>query len=407
MTSDGTKCFEYNEANQMYRVKTCSNNQIIAEYIYDYSGKRLVKKEYENGVLKQTVYSPTDEYETKKIEGGATQNTIYYKANDELAAKKNPDGTINYYHNDHLGSATVLTDQSGAVVEKSSYEPYGEIKQGGTKSKFGYTGQEKDSETGLNYYDARYYDPHLQRFIQPDTLLPDIYDPQQLNRYSYARNNPLKYTDPTGHWAWLNNLVSNIQKSFNKIASNFISKPAPKPESVAKLPNNIPNTSVNLQNTNGNNNSAYGRDTTISSYIKDVQTRGHVDIGISGSITGLISVGGGAKINNSGSTQYVSGAIGREAITKVGLGGSVIFSTKPVKQQSIETNFTVNAIIAGQMSVNAHSPYDINKWDFEGIGIGCCGFDITAEYIGKTYPHFNSNNDINFTSKNYYEIYGK
>ena len=213
MTTDGTRCFEYNDANQLKKVKTCANNQTIAEYLYDYNGKRLVKKEYENGTLKHTIYSPTDEYETKKLENGTTENTTYFKVNDEVVAKKNPDGTITYYHNDHLGSNSVLTNQSGQVVEKTSYEPYGEVKAGGTKSKWGYTGQEKDSETGLNYYDARYYDPHIHRFTQPDTLLPDVYDPQQLNRYAYTRNNPLKYTDPTGnaiellgislaYWAW-------------------------------------------------------------------------------------------------------------------------------------------------------------------------------------------------------------
>jgi len=199
MTSDGTKCYEYNDANQLKKVKQCSNNQLIAEYVYDYKGKRLVKKNYVNGVLNNTVYSPTDEYETKKKADGTTENTTYYTANNEVVAKKNPDGSINYYHNDHLGSNSVLTNQSGAVVEKTTYEPYGEVKTGGTKSKFQYTGQEKDLETGLNYYDARYYDPHIQRFVQPDSLLPDAYDPQQLNRYAYARNNPIRYNDPSGH----------------------------------------------------------------------------------------------------------------------------------------------------------------------------------------------------------------
>jgi RHS repeat-associated protein len=200
MTSDGTKCLEYNDANQLRKVKKCSDNKIIAEYIYDHTGKRIIKKEYENATLKRTVYSPSDEYETVVLaSNGAKLNTTYYKVNDEVVAKKNPDGTLNYYHNDHLGSNSVLTNQSGAVVEKTTYEPYGEVKSGGTKSKFGYTGQEKDQETGLNYYDSRYYDPHLQRFVQPDTMLPDVYDPQQLNRYSYARNNPVKYTDPSGH----------------------------------------------------------------------------------------------------------------------------------------------------------------------------------------------------------------
>jgi RHS repeat-associated protein len=65
-----------------------------------------------------------------------------------------------------------------------------------------YTSQVKDEDTGLYYYGARYYDPQLGRFIQPDTIIPDLADPQSLNRYSYVRNNPLKYIDPTGH-AWL------------------------------------------------------------------------------------------------------------------------------------------------------------------------------------------------------------
>jgi RHS repeat-associated protein len=200
MTSDGTRCFEYNDANQLKKVKTCANNQTIAEYLYDHTGKRLVKKEFENGTLKHTIYSPTDEYETKKLANGTTENTTHFKVNDEVVAKINPDGSINYFHNDHLGSTSVLTGQSGNVVEKTSYEPYGEVKTGGTKSKFQYTGQEKDQETGLNYYDARYYDPQIQRFTQPDTLIPDVYDPQQLNRYAYANNNPVKYIDPSGNF---------------------------------------------------------------------------------------------------------------------------------------------------------------------------------------------------------------
>ncbi len=49
------------------------------------------------------------------------------------------------------------------------------------------------------YYHARYYDAALGRFIQPDTIIPDLYNPQDLNRYSYVRNNPVRYTDPSGH----------------------------------------------------------------------------------------------------------------------------------------------------------------------------------------------------------------
>ncbi len=61
-----------------------------------------------------------------------------------------------------------------------------------------YTGKELDS-TGLYYCEARYYDPQLGRFISPDTLVESLGNPQTLNRYSYVGNNPLRYTDPSGH----------------------------------------------------------------------------------------------------------------------------------------------------------------------------------------------------------------
>ena len=65
-----------------------------------------------------------------------------------------------------------------------------------------YTGKLFDTDTELYYYGARYYDPELGRFIQPDTIVPYPSDPQSFNRYSYARNNPIKYIDPTGHSWW-------------------------------------------------------------------------------------------------------------------------------------------------------------------------------------------------------------
>ncbi len=64
-----------------------------------------------------------------------------------------------------------------------------------------YTGQRLDAATGLYFYNARYYDPGLARFTQPDTIVPDPGDPQSLNRYSYAGNNPLRYTDPSGFFS--------------------------------------------------------------------------------------------------------------------------------------------------------------------------------------------------------------
>lgn len=203
--NDGEICYTYNDANRLKEVRKCTGNVLIAEYTYNFAGQRLSKKVYENGIFKYMLLTVNDIYDLKINADGTEEQTTYYKANDELIAHKttkNGASTLSYHHNDHLGSASVVTNTTGAVVEETKYLPYGSVRAGGTESltgRYQYTNQEKDSETNLIYYGARYYSPILGRFVQPDSMLPDIYDPQQLNRYAYVKNNPLKYTDPSGH----------------------------------------------------------------------------------------------------------------------------------------------------------------------------------------------------------------
>jgi RHS repeat-associated protein len=66
---------------------------------------------------------------------------------------------------------------------------------------FGYAGYQYDSETGLYYLNARYYDSKIARFLSEDTYAGDAGDPLSLNLYTYCSNNPIMYIDPTGHWA--------------------------------------------------------------------------------------------------------------------------------------------------------------------------------------------------------------
>mgnify|MGYP001570118974 CR=1 FL=1 len=105
-------------------------------------------------------------------------------------------------HPDHLGSSTVITDEKGAVVQRLSYKPFGGFSgpapSDGAAIHHYFTGGELDAETSLYHFGARYYDPALGRFTQPDPILQDVYDPQALNPYSYARNNPIRLIDPTG-----------------------------------------------------------------------------------------------------------------------------------------------------------------------------------------------------------------
>jgi len=97
-----------------------------------------------------------------------------------------------------------MSDVNGSKVEGTEYMPFGSMRDhtGTAVSNYKYTDQEQDTETGLYYYHARYYDPIIGRFISADAIVQAFTDPQTLNRYSYVRNNPLIYTDPSGNFGW-------------------------------------------------------------------------------------------------------------------------------------------------------------------------------------------------------------
>jgi len=91
-----------------------------------------------------------------------------------------------------------MSTSTGTVDSTISYFPFGLTGTGSVNTTKEFTGQRLDA-TGLYYYNARYYDPQIGRFISPDSAGQDLNNPQTLNRYSYCSNNPLKYIDPSGH----------------------------------------------------------------------------------------------------------------------------------------------------------------------------------------------------------------
>ena len=107
-----------------------------------------------------------------------------------------------HLHGDHLGSASLTT--AGSTVEASrAYYAYGSERAatGDLRIDRTFTGQKADG-TGLLYYNARYYDPSLGTFIAPDSMVPNPARVIDYNRVLYARGNPLKYSDPSGHATW-------------------------------------------------------------------------------------------------------------------------------------------------------------------------------------------------------------
>ena len=103
---------------------------------------------------------------------------------------------------DHLGSAQVTAAEGGAASGVQRYTAFGEVRSRGGEmpTAYQYTGQLSQMEqVGLYHYRARWFDPAGAHFTQADTLIPDLYNPLDWDRYAYGRGNPLKYTDPTGH----------------------------------------------------------------------------------------------------------------------------------------------------------------------------------------------------------------
>jgi RHS repeat-associated protein len=103
---------------------------------------------------------------------------------------------------DLLGSARAVLNESGAVVASAAYKSYGEPRGGevpDSVSTLRFAAAHRQDESGLLLMGWRHYDPAMGRFLEPDHVLASLYDPQALNRYSYARDNPVNLTDPSGH----------------------------------------------------------------------------------------------------------------------------------------------------------------------------------------------------------------
>lgn len=116
-----------------------------------------------------------------------------------------PGEDLTYYHTDILGSPLAATTHpNGTLWWKESYKPYGEkwINNilGRNSNNVWFAGKVEDSESGLSYFGARYYDPILGRFMSPDPIEPDPNNIHSLNRYAYSNNNPHKYIDPDGQY---------------------------------------------------------------------------------------------------------------------------------------------------------------------------------------------------------------
>ena len=185
--SGSTSTLTYDAENRLAAVSGATS----ASFVYDGDGHRV--KSVMAGV---STYYVGNYYEYVT---SSTTKKYYYAGGQRVAMRNN--NTLSYLLGDHLGSTAITANSNGTLYTEQRYYPWGDTRYNSpatTPTTYQFTGQRKDA-TGLYFYNARYYDPYLNRFISPDSIIPDPASPQSLNRYSYVFNNPLKYVDSSGH----------------------------------------------------------------------------------------------------------------------------------------------------------------------------------------------------------------
>jgi len=190
-------------ANTSYnRVSSLTQDIKKLDFQYNVDDRRNKTMYYENSILKKTMYY-VGNYEKEVIQGGNTNEYDYICTPEGLsviAVKTNGMRSLYYVQTDHLGSIRVVTNASKGIQTRYYYDAWGKqtLVFGTSITNRGYTGEEHLNDFGLINLNARLYDPVLGRFLEMDpyVTMPDY--TQSFNRYSYAMNNPLKFTDPNG-----------------------------------------------------------------------------------------------------------------------------------------------------------------------------------------------------------------
>ncbi|HKO42106.1 MAG TPA: RHS repeat-associated core domain-containing protein [Pyrinomonadaceae bacterium] len=207
----------YDGENRMISETQSSGAPPAASYNYNADGQRVRRKV--GAVETWQVYGIDGELLAEYAATGAVggpQKEYGYR-NGELLVTAEPAANLRWLVTDHLGTSRIIADQTGSLagIKRHDYLPFGEELYAGTGGRTtakGYSGdnvrqkftsKERDNETGLDYFLARYYSLTQGRFTSPDIPFMDQWEsnPQSWNLYSYVRNNPLAFVDPTGNVA--------------------------------------------------------------------------------------------------------------------------------------------------------------------------------------------------------------
>jgi RHS repeat-associated protein len=163
------------------------------------------------------------------VEKSSTSDVVsyYYAGGTRVAMQRGSDG-VKYLLGDHLGSASVALNADGTPLGAQGYRPWGSVNftVGTIPTKYTFTGQyDYSTSFGMAYFNARWYLPELGRFNQPDTIIPE----QQQGTIAWDRlaglnNNPVRFSDPSGHAAIADGSMSNSTCITTRLPDRSIKK---------------------------------------------------------------------------------------------------------------------------------------------------------------------------------------
>ena len=258
LLSGNNRSYSWTSFNMPLQIKQGTTTE---SFMYDANHERVRRTSVENGKTTTTLYiNPRIDtggtFEKSYLPDGTAEYTHYlYAGGDVLGSYVSKDkgtpptgdlgltaqagvapnsakaavsktGPYRYFHSDHLTSIEVITDATGAVVERLSYDPWGKRRNAdgtvastmlkGTKDSHGFTSHEMLDSIGLVHMNGRVYDPQVGRFTSADPTIDGADNLQGYNRYSYVHNNPGTLLDPSGY-GFLSKLVREVVRPFKQI----------------------------------------------------------------------------------------------------------------------------------------------------------------------------------------------
>ncbi|MEE4540637.1 polymorphic toxin-type HINT domain-containing protein [Streptomyces sp. V4-01] len=191
--ASGAQSLAWDDENHLRQASNADGTS--SSYLYDADGNRLLTRD-DTGT---TLYLGDTELHLDK---GATTTTAtrYYSWGDQTIAVRTDDGTLQWTLDDAHNTATAQIDPTTQAVTFRRTDPFGNVRgtdPGAWSGDHGFVGGVQDDTTGLTHLGARDYDPTTGRFVSLDPVL-EVTDPQQINGYSYASNNPVTGADPSG-----------------------------------------------------------------------------------------------------------------------------------------------------------------------------------------------------------------